>query len=196
MICLFRIYFRCDTMAFKPIWIFVEGSTDKDFCQKVICPLLDGVFDYVKIIEYAQMPLETRRRFVNSIKKQGDYFYLTDLDILPCITAKKETVLDDFKGHLDNGIMVIVKMEIESWYAAGINNNTEKQLKMKPFRNTNSLTKEQFNRMIPAKFDSHIDFMQEILKGFSKETAIIKNESFGYLMAKITGLIDNMEVNK
>ena len=32
---------------------------------------------------------------------------------------------------------------------------------------TDDLTKEDFNRLIPGKFDSRIDFMFEILKYFS-----------------------------
>ena len=184
-------------MAYKRIWIFVEGSTDSYFCERVISSLLNRVFDEVKLIECAQRKSEIVQNLLKSIKSMGSYLYLTDINSSPCFTAKKEKVSRELKGQIDEGSMVIVKQEIESWYAAGIDDDIEKQFKIKPIRSTNDLTKEKFDSIIPSRFDSRIDFMQEILKGFSKETAIEKNESFSYLMAKVTGLIDNnMEANK
>jgi hypothetical protein len=44
--------------------------------------------------------------------------------------------------------------------------------------------REQFNGLIPKKFDSKIDFMSEILKRFSIRIAKQKNRSFGYFLKK------------
>ena len=44
------------------------------------------------------------------------------------------------------------------------------------------MTKEDFNARIPKKFDSRIDFMFEILKSFSIETAARKNQSFHFFV--------------
>ena len=49
---------------------------------------------------------------------------------------------------------------------------------------TDEITKEKFNDMTPARFDSRIDYMREILKRFSVETGVAKNASFGYFMRK------------
>ncbi|HII98687.1 MAG TPA: hypothetical protein HA272_05405 [Methanoregula sp.] len=42
------------------------------------------------------------------------------------------------------------------------------------------MTKEDFNAVIPLRFDSRIDFMFELLKSFSLETAVKKNASFRF----------------
>ena len=80
-------------------------------------------------------------------------------------------------------IIVVVK-EIESWYLAGLDNKVCKQLKIKNFPNTEKVTKEEFNSLIPKKFTSRIDFMLEILKNFSIEIAKKKNTSFRYFVEK------------
>ncbi|OGW18585.1 MAG: hypothetical protein A3G93_11920 [Nitrospinae bacterium RIFCSPLOWO2_12_FULL_45_22] len=41
-----------------------------------------------------------------------------------------------------------------------------------------------FNRLIPNKFDSRIDFMLEILKYFSMGIAKQKNKSFSYFLER------------
>ncbi|MDI6767583.1 MAG: hypothetical protein QME52_12240, partial [Bacteroidota bacterium] len=52
------------------------------------------------------------------------------------------------------------------------------------FKDTDDTTKEQFNRLIPEKYDSRIDFMSEILNNFSFKTAKRKNRSFKYFIEK------------
>ncbi|HUW86051.1 MAG TPA: hypothetical protein VMV55_04150, partial [Methanoregula sp.] len=47
---------------------------------------------------------------------------------------------------------------------------------------TDELTKEDFNHLIPRKYDSRIDFMFEILKYFSIDTARQKNHSFRFFI--------------
>lgn len=78
--------------------------------------------------------------------------------------------------------MVIKK--IESWYLAGLDDSPCKQLGIPSYTNTEDITKEQFNRLMSKKFDSRIDFMQEILKYFQVEIAKQKNKSFNYLLEK------------
>ena len=50
---------------------------------------------------------------------------------------------------------------------------------------TDELTKEDFNRLIPRRFDSRIDFMFEILKSFSIETAARRNNSFDFFVEPV-----------
>ncbi len=80
--------------------------------------------------------------------------------------------------------MQIVVEEIEGWYIAGLSEKDSRQVKLRPFRNTNSLTKEQFNRLIPPKYGSRRDFMRELLQHFSMQTAVSKNMSFRYFIQK------------
>jgi hypothetical protein len=49
---------------------------------------------------------------------------------------------------------------------------------------TDELTKENFNELIPALFDSRIDFMFEILKSFSPVTAAERNRSFKFFLTR------------
>jgi hypothetical protein len=70
--------------------------------------------------------------------------------------------------------------EIESWYYAGLTTESALSLDVPDFPFTDNLTKEDFNGLIPGKYDSRIDFMFEILKYFSIDTAGKKNHSFRY----------------
>jgi hypothetical protein len=49
---------------------------------------------------------------------------------------------------------------------------------------TDDLTKEDFNRLIPKNYDSRIDFMFEILKYFSIDSARKKNHSFRFFVER------------
>ncbi len=51
---------------------------------------------------------------------------------------------------------------------------------LKPMDSTDSLIKEEFNKLYHRKFQSRIDFMLEILKNYSLKTATDKNRSFSY----------------
>jgi hypothetical protein len=69
---------------------------------------------------------------------------------------------------------VVIK-EIESWYYAGLSIESVQNLNVPSLPFTDDLTKEDFNRLIPKKYDSRIDFMFEILKYFSIDAARKKN---------------------
>jgi hypothetical protein len=79
--------------------------------------------------------------------------------------------------------MVVIK-EIESWYIAGLRDIESKKFGIQTFSTTDSLTKENFSNLIPKRYDSRLDFMIEILKNFSAETAKQKNKSFRYCIEK------------
>ena len=85
---------------------------------------------------------------------------------------------------------MIVKKEIESWYIAGLSDTNLKKLKIKLTAKgkkgdiTGNMTKEKFNKLMPKRFDSRIDFMLEILNQFSLNTAKKRNKSFSYFISK------------
>jgi ribosomal protein L17 len=61
----------------------------------------------------------------------------------------------------------------------------EKKLKIRKLPNTtDELVKEQFNIIIPQRFDSEKNFMIEVLKTFCINTAKQKNKSFKYFVEK------------
>lgn len=173
-------------MAYKLLWIFVEGNDDKKFVNQVIKPIFENKYDSIKTWEYRQKTSKLVKGLLKSIKTMGsDYFFLADINNLPCVTARKEKIKDKYGGTICIRNLIVVIKEIESWYLAGLDDKKCQELGLGTFSHTDDITKEQFNRLMPEKFDSRIDFMAEILKRFSIETAKQKKRSFNYFMAKI-----------
>lgn len=169
---------------YRRLFIWVEGDDDERFVSRILVPKFQKKYNDVKIIKYAAMRKEKVDNFIKSIKAmKGDYIYLTDINNSPCITAKKEKTRNKYKS-IDNDKIIVVVKEIEGWYLAGLDNKACKQLKISNFTNTEDITKERFNALIPKKFTSRIDFMLEILKNFSIEIAKQKNNSFQYFMRR------------
>lgn len=133
---------------------------------------------------------------LEAIKAMGaDYLLIADYDCSPCVTSKKEWLHQHIRGVEPERARIVIE-EIESWYAAGIDEQGIAQFGMSALAalaGTDSLTKEQFNEMVPDKFDSRIDFMMEILKIFSVETARRKNRSFDYFLRKQGLVADSLE---
>jgi len=173
-------------MDYKILYIFVEGNDDENFFQKILLPRLRKKNDDINIIKYAQKPkkFEYIEKFVKSIQSMGaDYIYVTDINNSPCVTAKKQETQNNLRNIDSDKIIVVIK-EIESWYLAGLSDTECRRFQMHTFSVTDTVTKEQFNSLIPKEFDSRIDFMLEILKIFSIELATQKNRSFGYFIQK------------
>jgi len=171
-------------MPYKMLYIFVEGDDDVRFFEKIIKPMLEEKYDSIAIWKYAQVKNKRISDFIRSIKgMNANYIYVSDINRAPCITAKKEVVQGEFKNIDRDRIMVIIR-EIEGWYLAGLGDTCSQKLRVCSCDTTDNLTKEQFNELIPKKFDSRIDFIQEILKYFHIETAKQKNASFSYFLEK------------
>jgi len=173
-------------MPYKRLWVLLEGNDDERFFERVIKPIFEKTYDFVRLWQYTQKRTIKVEDFLRSIKSMGsDYFFWGDINSLPCVTAKKEDAIVSYGQMLDAGNIIVVIREIESWYLAGLNDRSCKQLGTKAFRKTDNITKEQFDRLITKKFDSRIDFMVEVLKRFSVNTAKQKNKSFAYFMSRI-----------
>jgi hypothetical protein len=171
-------------MDYKMLFILVEGDDDKRFFEKIITPLFEGKYDQVKVWKYAQQKKEKVSKFLKSIKAMSaDYIYVSDIDQEPCVTARKQYIQSKFK-EIDKDRIIVVIREIESWYLAVLDDKSSKKLSIRYSNTTDNVTKEQFNDLIPRKFDSRIDFMQEILKCFNIETGKHRNTSFRYFLDK------------
>ena len=174
-------------MEYKRLFILLEGNDDERFFEKIIKPEFEKRYDYVKLYLYADKSPKKIENFIKSIlAMMADYIIMADINRSPCVTHKKKVVADKkIRGKRVNkkNIMVVIK-EIESWYLGGLNPASLKDLGIKYSKKTNDLTKEQFNRLIPGKFISRIDFMQEILKYFKLETAKQNNKSFHYFVKR------------
>ncbi len=177
-------------MEYRQLFIFVEGPDDERYVEKVILPILKEKYAHIKVIKYAKLPKTVVENFIKTYKKQpsSDYLFLCDMDARGnsalCITKRKEKEQNTFGNLIDRDKLVVVKEEIESWYIAGITPENLKKLKIKPFTDTQSMSKEEFVRLIPKNFISTNDFLVEVLKEYSLEQAQSLNASLSYFITK------------
>ena len=166
--------------------VLVEGRGDREFFNAVIEPMLEGQYDHVQIWEYAGATLERRKHYVKSIRAmEADYLFVADINTAPCVAEKKRRLVERHKG-VDASRTIIVVREIESWYAAGMDDQACREFGIAGFARTDDVTKEQFREMMPKRFEgSIVDFMAEILRGFCVDVARTKNRSFCYLMERL-----------
>lgn len=176
-------------MGYKTLFVFLEGDDDERFFEKILKPIFNKKYELIRYYKWANSKNEKVDNFLKSIKSMerkgvADYIYLTDIDAKPCITLKKEERKRKHKQLDLNKIVVVIK-EIESWYLAGLNFQTSRKLKISSFRKTDNIKKEQFDHLIPERFE-RADFMVEILKpeNFSIDIAKNKNNSFKYFLNK------------
>jgi hypothetical protein len=171
-------------LRYKKIFIFVEGYDDLLFFEKIIKPLLSPNYKKIFLIQHARMKFKNKYKFINSIKEMNaDYLYVVDIDYFPCVQARKQDILRHLENVEPKNIIVVIK-EIESWYLAGIGKKRTTKLKIPLLENTNFVTKEYFNAIIPNSFNSRHNFMNELLKKYDILVAAQKNESFAYFLKK------------
>ncbi|URZ15816.1 hypothetical protein [Clostridium felsineum] len=153
--------------------IFVEGPDDERFYKWYFK-------NKVKIIPYATEKKEKINNYIKSIKKIDymDYIFTCDIDSVN-LSEKKKLILKTFSNCDEDKIIVSIA-EIESWYLAGLNKENSKKMKIKYFSNTDNITKEKFNNIIPKKYSSRLSFMIEILENFDLEEGVRKNKTLYY----------------
>lgn len=170
-------------MAYKRLFILVEGLDDLRLFEEVLKPKFGKAYDWVEVRPYRHWKRGKINSLLRSIKSFADYIFAGDINDAPCVTAKKQTIQSDFSAVDQHRVLVVVK-EVESWYLAGLDDQFARSLKLSPLDSTDRVTKEEFDRLIPKKYDSRVDWMSEILKHFSIDTAAAKNRSFRYSLEK------------
>ncbi len=171
-------------MKYNTLYIWIEGPTDFRFFNNILKPLFEKKHQRVEIKEYAWKKKDYIKNFLKSIDSMGDeYIFVQDFDSKRCITSVKENLISTHHDLTENSID-IVKDEIESWYLAGLTSKDSKYFKIPYQKNTETITKEIFDRQIPRKFDSKIDFTNEILKRYSIDESIVRNNSFAHFFHK------------
>src|SRR5690554_2463672 len=168
----------------RRLFILVEGNDDERFFEHAIKPLLNQEYEQITIWQHAQKSNESELKFLRSIKAIGaDYLYVVDIDDAGCVSEKKRMVIKRLEEVELENILVVIK-EIEAWYLAGVDQNRAARIGYKAPAKTNDIYKEDFVQLIPRGSGSKIDFMMELVKSFSLETGIRKNESLNYFSRK------------
>lgn len=173
--------------------IWVEGVSDQLFIERIVEPILSDGYTSIRKIVYAQQPNEDTDKKIREVVRSHeilDYLWLGDLDPgrFPCVTAKKEAVMRQH-AHLQPDRISIVVPEIEAWYLAGLDSGACTALGIPEYRNTDGLTKEDFQKIIPDEYQSEIVFRMEVLSNFSVKVAKRKNNSFAYFCKKYLSLM-------
>ncbi len=174
---------------YNSLYIWVEGKYDKLFFETIAKPGLEKKYGRgrVHIRQYRQRKNQEIVNLIEEREAKDDICIgVADIDSASCISKRKqEKQREEFKSLDKNRITIVVK-EIESWYLAGLDDKACRELEIAKFDTTDSITKNRFDHLWRRnrKFDSVIDFMQEILKAFDIETAKQKNKSFRYFVKK------------
>jgi hypothetical protein len=158
----------------------------------VVKPLLDAKFDWVEVRPFAQLKADKVTAFIRSINAMNaSYILVCDGNGAPCVSQKKQKLQALYPNVQPEKIVVVVH-EIESWYLAGVSHPATKKLCTQAVGKTDDLTKEQFDSLMPSRFDSRIDWMVEILGAYSIAGARLNNQSFDYFISKFD-LLDVQE---
>jgi hypothetical protein len=166
----------------KRLFIMVEGEDDIRFFGRIIKPLFVSRYDSVEIIPYASIKRSKVNNFLKSVRQiHNDYIFVADIDTERSVRDKKQILYYHFSNIEGSSIIVVIR-EIESWYYAGLSRESALSLEVPDLSMTDELTKEDFNSLTPRKYDSRIDFMFEILKYFSIDSARMKNHSFRFFV--------------
>lgn len=171
---------------YNRLFILVEGNDDERFFERIIKPEFQKIYDHVQFYQYACQPPKRTENFIKSVDAMNaDYIIAADINHSPCVTQKKETLISKKIRNVEKDKIIVVVKEIESWYMAGLEEESKEALGFKRGESsTDDLSKEHFNRLMPKKYISRIEFMQEILKYFKKKTAVKNNTSFAYFFKK------------
>ena len=169
---------------YRRMWVFVEGKDDRRFVNAVLRPILEEEYDFVDTWEYAQETPKKVIQFLRAMKSmKAGCLFLADIDDSPCVSAKRDVLGARFPQALEPADAVVVVREIESWYMAGLDDETCQELGITGLSCTDDLTKEQFRTLIPKRFDGSVaDFMIELLRAYRTEVARARNRPFCYLM--------------
>jgi len=166
------------------LFVFIEGDTDEQYFQNILKECLESKFGEIRYWKYADESNKKINNFIKTIEsvRHYDYLFIADKDEFPCFTSCIEKKIKSIK-NLDKSKVIIVEKEIESWYLAGINEDYRRNHSVDLYRNTDSLTKEQFNRLIPLRL-SRIEFMFDLIEKYDLDQAIKRNASLSYFYKK------------
>ena len=177
---------------YKRLTIFLEGSHEIILFENKIKPLFENEYHDVHLFEYGGDQYIGNCKEIseyihviekmNASEENSDYHYifLTDGDQYPSVKQRIEKIMKHITLNEDK--IHVVVTEIESWYLGGLDDISNKKYGLKNFQNTDSITKNAFEMMIPKKYKrSSTAFRKIIANDFSIDTAKNKNKSINIL---------------
>jgi hypothetical protein len=170
-------------MTSRTLYVLLEGNDDERFFRRLLQPYLQRRYRRIKYWKYAREKRKHTLKFIRSLlRMESDFLFVRDNDTAPSVQAKKQEIAEFYEGAIPDRAIVIVVMEIESWYMAGPNAAYLRKRGIPSLNgSTDSLTKEEFNRLIPPLM-SRIEFLNEILEQFSIDRGITRNTSFRFFI--------------
>src|SRR5271157_4737574 len=104
--------FSTTRMAYRALYLFVEGDDDERFARTVIRPPLSKLYDWIGTFQYSQEKPAKVSAHIRSIKSMGsEYFLLADINSCSCFPEKKQDLLKKFT-ELEGGRVIIVIKEV------------------------------------------------------------------------------------
>ncbi len=171
-------------MPYRRLFLFLEGDDDERFFRAVLFPLLSKRYANVFPVQVSQLRKKKIAGWLRSIERMGaDYLYVRDLDRYPCVTAVKGALRKAYPRLAPERIQ-IVKLEIESWYCAGIGPGRLEGLEIATCLETEGITKEKLEAVIPGGRVNRIPTLVEILEGYDLGAAARRNASLRYFLRK------------
>ena len=175
------------TRGYRRLWLLVEGNDDERFVDAVLAPEFRRAYDDVQIWRYSQAPIRKRANFLRSVHAMGaDYILFCDIDELPCVTSKKESVKSALPLPIPDDRIAVVVKEIESWYLAGLDERNFQTLGIANASRPDEVVKEKFDVLVGGKAN-HTNMMVEILRRYDISQARRRSPSFGYFARKHLG---------
>lgn len=170
-------------MAYNIHYVFVEGSDDQLFVDRILVPrMISAGFDHAQTVPWGQDPKGKRKEFISSVKGMAaQYSVLIDQDGL-CVTLRKQRYL---KRHpfVDPDRLLVVCAEIEAWYAAGAPRNLGRLLTA--IGNVNQVTKEHFERIAPQIASDAALAKLQLLAEYDFDAALTRNNSLAYAVRRL-----------
>ncbi|MDD1679104.1 MAG: DUF4276 family protein [Methanomicrobiales archaeon] len=170
-------------MASRTLYVLLEGNDDERFFRTLLKPYLERRYRKIKFWKYARERRKNTLKFIRSLRRmEADFIFVRDIDMAPSVREKKQEIAKYYEDAIPDQAMMIVVMEIESWYLAGSDTGyfQERGIRLGA-GSTDDLTKEMFNQLIPPRM-SRIEFLNEILQHYSLERGVSRNTSFRYFV--------------
>ncbi|HEY4699418.1 MAG TPA: hypothetical protein VIH27_03500 [Nitrososphaerales archaeon] len=171
-------------MGLQKFYIYVEGNDDMRFFNNIVRNELVKRRYNVEVRAFIPYKKETFRKYISAHNlSKSKYLCIVDYDCSICITDKKNKIRASY-NFIDPNRLIVVVREIESWFIAGVDNSNCAKMGIPIGICTESVTKGKFKKFMLKRYDDKVDFMMEILKCFSIQTARKQNRSFNYFYKK------------